>query len=311
MRQFLQMRSTGPYPSKIAEPGGLPTIIPDVPVCAVLIVMYLCFAATNMTIFQLNRRKYHKFVPSALLFSFCMARTATLVVRIAWATRQNNVHLAIADQILVNAGVLIAYIVNLILAQRILRAKQPHLGWHPVLRNGCKILYVLVGAALVMLITSVVVSSYTLNTSTQTTCRDIQLASLTYLLVFTCIPLIHVAAAVLLPKSKDEERFGQGSPVSQAIVVTLSSCLCVFIAGYKAGIAWSPPRLASDPAWYDLKACFYVFYFAFEIFILSLLTFSRIDKRFFIPNGSTQAGDYTRPPYRISHISEQSMMMMR
>lgn len=291
---FLQARSGGPYPSTEAGLGGLPTIIPDIPVCAVFIFLYICFAATNMTIFQLNRRKRHKFVLSAMLFGFSMARIVTLVIRIAWTTRPHNVRLAIAAQIFVNAGVLIVYIVTLLLAQRILRAKQPRIGWHPVVRLACKILYVLIGVAIVMVIVAVVLSSYTLNSRTKSICRDIQLAGITYLLVFTCLPLAHVILAVLLPKSKDEESFGQGGMYSKLIIVALSSCLCVFIAGFKCGATWSPPRPVTDPAWYDSKACLYVFDFTFEILILSLLTFSRIDKRFFVPNGSTRAGDYTR-----------------
>ena len=293
-RSFLQARSGGPYPSTEAGSGGLPTVIPDIPVCAVLIFLYICFAATNMTIFQLNRRKRHKFVLSALLFGFSMARIVTFVIRIAWTTRPHNVRLAIAAQIFVNAGVLIVYIVTLLLAQRILRAKQPRIGWHPVVRLACKILYVLIGVAIVMVIVAVVLSSYTLNSRTKFICRDIQLAGITYLLVFTCLPLAHVILAVLLPKSKDEESFGQGRMYSKLIIVALSSCLCVFIAGFKCGTTWSPPRPVTDPAWYDSKACLYVFDFTFEILILSLLTFSRIDKRFFVPNGSTRAGDYTR-----------------
>lgn len=291
---FLQARSGGPYPSPNAGLGGLSSTIPDIPVCAVFIFLYVCFAAINMTIFQLNRRKSHKFVLSALLFGFSMARIVTLVLRIVWATRQHNVQLIIAAQIFVNAGVLIVYIVSLLLAQRVLRAKQPRLGWHPIVRIVFKILYVLIGVAIIMVIVAVVLSSYTLSHRTKNICRDIQLAGITYLLFFTCLPLAHVLLAVLLPKSKGEETFGEGSMLSKLIIVGLSSCLSILIAGFKCGATWSPPRPASNPAWYDSKACFYVFNFTLEILILGLLTLTRIDKRFFVPNGSTRAGDYNR-----------------
>ncbi|KAJ6110953.1 hypothetical protein N7486_003188 [Penicillium sp. IBT 16267x] len=273
--------------------GGLPTTLPDVPVCAVFLVLYICFAATNMTIFQLNRRKGHKFILSGLMFGFCMSRLVTLVLRIVWSQRPTNVRLALAAQIFVNAGVLILYIINLILAQRILRAKQPHIGWHPILRNGFKVIYSLIGGALIMVITAVVLMAYTLNPSVQQKCRDVELAALTYLLVFNCLPALHVAAAVLLPKSQNEEIFGQGSSRSQVLIVTVSAIFCMMIAGFKSGVTWSPVRPVTNPAWYDSKACFYVFNFTFEIITLSILTFSRIDKRFWIPNGSTKPGDYT------------------
>ncbi|PYH43993.1 uncharacterized protein BP01DRAFT_424557 [Aspergillus saccharolyticus JOP 1030-1] len=284
----------GPYPATTAGMGGSPTIVPDIPVCAVFMCLYIGFAATNMTIFQKNRRRKHKFLPSGMLFGFCMARITTLILRIVWATRRRNVRLAIAAQILVNAGVLLIYIINLILSQRILRAMQPRWGWHPVIRNGTRILYGLIGGALAMVITSTVVSMYTLNPDTHASCLDVQRAGLTYLLVFTCVPLLQIALAVLLPRSDQEETFGEGAMTSKIVIVTVSACVCILIAGFKAGVTWSPPRPLAHPAWYHSKACFYVFNFTLEILLLCLLTGTRIDKRFFIPNGSTRPGDYSR-----------------
>ncbi|KAI9372204.1 hypothetical protein BJX61DRAFT_508155 [Aspergillus egyptiacus] len=293
MPASLQKRG-GPYASNAAGLGGLPGNIPDTPVCAVFLALYISFAVINMTIFQKNRRRNHKFVSSAMLFGFCMARITTLVLRIVWANRQRNVRIAIAANIFVNAGILLVYIVNLILAQRILRARQPHIGWHPILRTGSKIFYYLIPAALIMVITSSVVSVYTLNPDVRSSCRDVQLAAITYLLIFTCLPVVHAFLAIFLPRSTDEETFGEGSMGAKVIIVTLSTCMCIMIAGFKAGTIWSPVRPVNDPAWYHSKACFYVFNFFLEILILCLLTFSRIDKRFHIPDGSTRPGDYSR-----------------
>lgn len=273
--------------------GELPSVIPDIPICAVLMAIYIGFAVVNMTILQINLRRGHKFIISGALFGFCMARITTLALRIVWATRQRSIQIAIAASILVNAGILLVYIINLILAQRILRAKQPRLGWHPIGRIGAKILYALIVAALIMVITAIVLNVYTLDRHIQNQCRDVELAAITYLLVFTCLPLLLVLLAVLLPRSPHEESFGQGRMVTKVAIVTVSSCLCMLIAGFKAGVFWSPPRPITNPAWYDSKAAFYVFGFALEIIALSVLTLSRIDKRFLIPNGSTKPGDYS------------------
>jgi hypothetical protein len=293
MSHAIQRRG-GPYPSKIAGLGGAPTVGIDIPICAVFIFLFICFGATNSTIFQRNRRRNHKFVLSILLAGFCWARVGTLVLRIAWATRQTNIRLAIAAQIFVNAGILIIYIINLVLAQRILRAKHPRIGWNPILRTMYKILYATIGIALAAVIAAVVITVYTLNLHTKSVCRDIQLAALTYLLIFTCLPLFHVVLAAVQSKSDEEETFGEGSMRSKSIIVTLSSCLCVIIAGFKTGANWSPVRPITDPDWYDSKASFYIFDFTMEILILCVLTFSRIDKRFFVPNGCKRPGDYTR-----------------
>jgi membrane protease YdiL (CAAX protease family) len=229
-----------------------------------------------------------------MLFGFCMARITTLVLRIAWANRQHNVRLAIAANVFVNAGILLVYIINLLLAQRILRAKQPRIGWNPVLRVAYKIIYALIAGALIMVITAMVVSIYTLDKHTQSQCRDVQLAGITLLLVITCLPIPHILVAFLFPRSEQEESFGQGRMTTKVIIVALSSALCMLIAGFKTGALWSPQRPVTNPAWFDAKAPFYVFNFVLEILILTLLTFSRIDKRFHIPNGSTKPGDYTR-----------------
>lgn len=287
----------GPYPSTTAGLGGLPTVSLDVPICAVFIAIYLSFAITNIAIHQTNRRRQHKFLLSVLLTGFSMARVATLVLRIAWSTRQHNIRLAIAANIFVSAGILIIYILNLVLAQRILRAMQPTIGWNPVLRVAYKVLYYSIGTVLVMVITSLVVSLYTLDLHTRSTCRDIQLAALTYLLIFTCLPLIHILIAIILPTPSDAETFGipnYQNMRTKILIITGSSLLCLLNAGFKAGVNWSPPRPARYPPWYDSKTCFYCFIFVVEICILALLTFSRMDRRFWIPNGSTGAGDYTR-----------------
>ncbi|KAI0880520.1 uncharacterized protein GGS22DRAFT_82392 [Annulohypoxylon maeteangense] len=289
-----QHRTGPPYAPTTASVGGLPSVIPDVPVSAVFIAMYVAFAAINMIIYQINSRRGHKFIPSVALFGFCMARILTLVLRIVWSTRHTNVSLAIAANIFVNAGILIVYILNLIFAQRILRARQPALGWHVSLRIIYRALFVGVACALVMVITALVLSVYSLNSYTIRACRDVQLTSGTYLLVFTTLPVFPIAAAYLLPPSPAKESFGEGSMRSKTIIVLLVTCLCTMNSGFRVGTAWSPPRPTNDPAWYHGKAPFYVFNFTIEIIILLILVSTRIDKRFYIPDGSSEPGHYSR-----------------
>ncbi|KAL7629802.1 hypothetical protein AAE478_001325 [Parahypoxylon ruwenzoriense] len=273
--------------------GGLPTVIPDIPVSSVLILLYVGFAAANMAIFQIDLRSGRKFLPSVFLFAFCMARITTLVLRIVWATRQTNVRLSVAANVFVNAGILIVYVINLIFAQRILRAKQPALGWHMILRIIYRVLYAGVACALIMVITALVLSVYSLDSYTLQACRDIQLAAGTYLVVFTTLPVFILAAAYFLPRSPDEETFGEGRMMTKTIVVLAIACLAMLNSGFRAGTAWMPPRPNTHPAWYHGKAPFYVFNFTVEIIMLCILTPVRIDKLFHIPNGSKKPGDYS------------------
>ncbi|KAI8957181.1 hypothetical protein F5Y11DRAFT_103033 [Daldinia sp. FL1419] len=289
-----QQRPPGPpYAPTAASVGGVPSIIPDIPICAVFITIYIAFAATNMTIFQMNNRGSHKFIPSVALFGFCMARIVTLTLRIVWANRQTNVRLAMAANIFVNAGILIVYILNLIFAQRILRAKQPHIGWHPALRIAYKVFYASIVCALIMVITSVVLSMYSLDQYTVQACRDVQLTAATYLLIITTLPVFLTAVAYLLPRSPKEESFGDGKMNTKAALVLVTACLCMLNQGFKSGTAWSPRRPLDHPAWYHGKAPFYVFDFATEVLILCVLTLNRIDKRFYVPNGSSKIGHYS------------------
>ena len=54
-----------------------------------------------------------------------------------------------------------------------------------------------------------------------------------------------------------------------------------------------PPRNRNNPAWYHAKWCFYFFNFVIEAIVVYLYIAVRVDRRFFVPNGSKRAGDYS------------------
>ncbi|KAK7739836.1 hypothetical protein SLS62_011186 [Diatrype stigma] len=309
-----------PYASTTAGLGGLPTIIPDVPICAVFIALFACSAAANMTILQRNRRRGHKFALSGVMFGFSMARITTLVLRVAWAAvRPASVRLALAAGIFVNAGVLLLYVVDLLFALRVLRARRPRLGWHPLLRAACVAAYAAVVAALVMVIVAVVLAAYTTSDHVHRVCRALQLAASTFFLVFAAAPLAVLAAATFLPRraaegggdeeeeEEQEETFGtRGSMRAKTLIVALTGVLCVVISGFKTGVAWTAPRPAADPAWYHSKPAFYIFVFTLEILTVAFLTALRVDQRFWIPDGSKGPGDYSAGKSRISNNGDGS-----
>ncbi|KAK3062192.1 hypothetical protein LTS18_004631, partial [Coniosporium uncinatum] len=57
-----------PYPPSEAALGGTPSIIPDVPITAVFLFLFTTGAAMHMTIFQLNKKRAHKFLMTLLVF---------------------------------------------------------------------------------------------------------------------------------------------------------------------------------------------------------------------------------------------------
>lgn len=106
----------------------------------------------------------------------------------------------------------------------------------------------LTAGALIMVIMAAVVNVYTLNPHTRNQCRDVQLAAITYLSVFTRLPLVHILIAFVRPASPQGESFGKGSMINKVAIVAVSSCMCITIAGFKAGTNWSPPRPITKPA---------------------------------------------------------------
>lgn len=231
------------------------------------------------------------FIISGLLVGFSMARVLTCTLRIVWAAEPHNISLAIAANIFVNAGILLVYIINLLFAQRILRARRPEIGWNQVLRIAFRIVYVLLGAALVLIIVLTVYSFYTLSPSIHSYAFWIQRGAILFLFIVAALPLVMVPLALALPPSS-AETFGQGSVMSKAIILLVGTCLCTTIAGFKVGTVWSAPRPAENPAWYHSKAAFYVFNFTLEILILCLYIGTRVDKRFYVPDGSSKRKSY-------------------
>ena len=223
-----------------------------------------------------------------------MARVLTCCLRIGWATNHHNVSLAIAAQIFVNAGILIVYIVNVIFAQRLLRARHPTLGWNRALKVVFTILYCLIGVALVLVIVLTVMSFYTLDPSTLSDARWIQRGAILYLLIIAFMPLVIAAVAYAIPRTKPIDQFGHGGTTSKAIILVIGAGLCTLIAGFKAGVNWSPPRPIDNPAWYDSKASFYCFNFMLEIIILITYISTRVDQRFHVPNGSSKRRTFAK-----------------
>jgi hypothetical protein len=281
------------FSTRIASVGGRPTVAQDIPVCAILICVYLVGAIANMGIYQLNRRRGHKFPVSLVMFGFCMSRVGTCVLRLVWATRPNNAHIAIAAQIFTNVGVLIVYFVLLFLALRVFRATHPKLGWNKALNKTLTASYILLLLAILLTISFTVLTFYTLNMTLRSVALWIQRSAILYMMIFNVTTLVLLLLSILLPLASDNEDFGTGSMGSKLIILGVAVFFSIFIAGFRAGVAWSSPRPASNPAWYGTKAAFYVILFGFEIVIIYLFLFTRIDRRFWVPNGSNKPGDYS------------------
>ena len=283
-----------PYRANTAGLGGLPSVDVDVPICTVFLVLFILGAISHMFLFKTNSKRGHKFLMSGMLFGFCMARIMSCILRIVWATRQLNIRLAIAAQVFVAAGVVLLFIINLIFTQRIIRAAHPNSGWHPAFAGFFYGIYVLIVVSLIMLITSVIQSFYTLNSNTRRIDRDILLYGQTVYAVISFLPIPLVIGGLVIPRKTRVEKFGSGRFRTKiAILLTAATILCLG-AAFRAGTNYLTPRPATNPAWYHSKACFYIFNFTVEIIVILLYVVVRVDQRFWVPNGARAAGDYSK-----------------
>lgn len=297
--------SHGPYPPTTAGLGGEPTKALDVSITSVFLLLFILGAVTHMTILQVNLRRGHKFITSGLLFGFCMARIVTCIMRLVWTAHLTNINIAIAAQIFVSAGVLVLFIVNLIFTQRIIRATHPSLGWAKTFLWAYEALYACIILMLAAIITCTIQSFFTLSTNTRRIDRDVQLVVATSFATAAFLPIPLILISIIFPRNVRIENFGTGRFRTKIFVLLFSSVILTLGAAFRAGIAYKPhPR--DDPAWYDSKACFYLFNFTIEIIVVTLYAAIRVDKRFHVPNKSHGPGDFSRATLLTKAKQQQS-----
>ncbi|KAL2024051.1 hypothetical protein VTK56DRAFT_286 [Thermocarpiscus australiensis] len=309
-----------PYPPHTAQLGGIPTVIPDVPVSVVFLSLFVAGAALNLIIFQRNWRRNHRFLFSIFLFGFCVARIAALAMRIAWATDPRGVRVALAAEVFTSAGVLILFVINLAFTQRIIRAYHPGLGRRKPVTLLFAALFASALLILVMVVTVTVHSAFTLDPHTLSVDRSIQLFCVTYLAVYAAlpIPLVALAAASALPHQQPRRRTTTTATTTvvdkrrlndygrfRTTLALLTGTAALLAAGaiFRAAVAYQTrPAAAQHPAaWFHSRACYYLFDFGIEILVVYAYTLARFDRRFYVPrdgggssSGRRVGGDYAR-----------------
>lgn len=236
-----------------------------------------------MLLAESHRRKGHGRTIPIITFLFSGERVLACAVRMAWASRPGNVRVAVASQVLLQAGVLLLLLLNLILAQRVLLGQRPGPRTRRWLRVLLGAMSALTVSALIMVVVSIIVSVYSLDQRTIERCRDVQRAAASYLLVLAMAPAVLLLGAALL-SNKPMPRVTKARRSEVAIV--LSSCLlCTLNAGFKAGVVWARPKSLFDPAWYHSRACLYTLVLGTELVALVMLLATRADLKF-IPAAS-------------------------
>lgn len=285
-----------PYPLNNAQIGGIPSVPVDVPPLAVFMSLHATAAVISILLAESHRRKGHDRTIPIITFLFSGERVLACAVRMAWASRLGNVRIAIASQVLLQAGVLLLLLLNLILAERVLLGRRPGPRARRCLRVLLGGMSALTVSALIMVVVSIIVSVYSLDQRTIERCRDVQRAAASYLVALAVAPAVLLLAATLL----STEPISRVTKVRRSeVAIVLSSCLlCTLNAGFKAGVVWARPKSLFDPAWYHSRACLYTFVLGTEAVALVLLLATRADLRFisaaslrdeFEPEGGVEA----------------------
>ena len=286
----------GPYRPTHQSAGEVPAIIPDVPLSAVLLVVFIFLGASNLFLFLRNKKRGILFVFNGAAFGLCNIRLATFCLRMGWATHPHNLHVGIAAGVFFNAGTIILFIVNLFFAQRVVRAQHPTIGWGRVVSMIPAAGIFMGVTTLIMLIVSIVQSFYTRDESILAKDRSLLLYGQTVFMIIAFLPipmvLISTAAGQLASvKARREQmpvdKFGRGRLRHKVMLVLFSAAMLCIEEGYRCGTTWMPLVPLDHPQpWYFTKAAYYTFNFVPEVsVVLSWLVF-RIDLMFHVPNGS-------------------------
>ncbi|KAK1781426.1 hypothetical protein QBC45DRAFT_57211 [Copromyces sp. CBS 386.78] len=298
--QGVATSSGPPYLPPYAPVGGIPSLKHDLVPCILFLVFFFLVAAVHMILFQRNRRRGIKFIFSALLFGFCMARITAVSMRLVWASHPDNPRLAIAANVFILLGGVIIIIVNLFFTQRLLRAIHPRLGWKTLSNNIFWGLLISIASALIIIIATTVHFFFTLDTKTRHAERILLLACSTWLTSLAFLPLVTsgyfiwcIFKPVVDPTAIED--FGTGSVIRKMRVLSFGSLMATLGAGFRLGANFDG-REIGHATWYHSHAAFYVFNFTIEILTVVVYAAFRIDKIFWVPDGARGPGDYNREP---------------
>ncbi|KAF2661175.1 hypothetical protein K491DRAFT_674154 [Lophiostoma macrostomum CBS 122681] len=294
----LQGRASGPYAPSNQGLGGSPEVLPDIPITAVFLLLYVIFTPIHFRILKTNKSRGHKFLFSGALFGFCKVRLITMSVRIAWACYPRNISLGIAAQVFVYAGTIILFFTDWFFLQRIIRAQHPRWGWSQPYRIFHRAGLICLILSLLMIIVTSIQPYFTQSTTIRRIDRDLQLAGQTYFAAFCFAPIPILLISLALPR-KGTEKFGAGRLRNAIVILLVAATILSVGAIFRCVIQWLPPvslRNAQGQSnatpWYFSKACFYVFNFAIEIFVVIFFAVTRVDLRFHIADGAKGPGAY-------------------
>lgn len=189
---------------------------------------------------------------------------------------------------------MVLFAVNVIFTQRVIRALNPTLGWNPIFSKFIMAIIISVPMIIVWNIVNLTVSFYTLNAHSVAATKALLLFGACWTSFLSLFPIIFIGfLAASNPYGTKIENFGLGSFASKVIILLSASALLGVGALVRLiGNVQVFPK--ETPGTIDSKVVFYITGFTLEIIVVYLYAVSRIDLRFWVPNGASLPGDYLK-----------------
>lgn len=143
-------------------------------------------------------------------------------------------------------------------------------------------------------IVNLVVSFFTLNAHSLEVTKDLLLFGSCWTLFLSMFPMLFIGfLGFSNPVGSRPENFGLGS-FNSKLMILLSASAFLFVGAIVRLVTAVQPHPKDAPGAIDSKLVFYITGFTLEIIVIYLYAASRIDLRFWVPNGSSQPGDYSK-----------------
>jgi hypothetical protein len=186
----------------------------------------------------------------------------------------------------------VIFVVNIFFAQRIVRSMHPAVGWSKPFSLGTTMLAISVPPVIILQIVSISVFFLsTDNPDRADTAVTLLKAGSSWNIWLVTFPFLTIFLACSVPGPRPE-KFGSGSLRVKTSLAMLGAALLATGATVRTYGTFNPRPNDSGDVLYS-KPVFYITQFSFEIIVVALYAFARIDLLFHVPNGASGPGDYS------------------
>ena len=194
--------------------------------------------------------------------------------------------------LLMSHSVAAVFAVNLVLAQRVVRAMHPSFGWGLGFTIFSQFLIFSIPAVIAMNAVSVSVNFFSVDLVQREVTEELLMFGSSWNLMLAAMPLVWVFFATAIPGPR-VENFGVGEFRSKTSLLVFGAITMSVGAGVRLAISLNGPNSTSPLSG---KIVFYMTGFLLEIMTVAAYAYFRLDLSFHIPNGSIGPGAYSKGP---------------